>query len=57
MKTAMKISIWAQRRERDVNGTVCIKGGKKLYMGVIFAMCTCVKMNAILPTIINNISF
>ena len=51
----MKISTWAQRREIDVNGTVCSKWGKKLYMEVAFAMYTCVKMDAILPTIINNI--
>ena len=51
----MKMSTWAQRRERDVNGTVCSRWGKKLYMDVTFAMYTCVKMDAILPTIINNI--
>ena len=53
MKIIMKMSTWAQRRERDVNGTVCSKWGKKLYMSITFAMYTCVKMDAILPTIIN----
>ena len=49
------MSTLAQRRKRDVNGMVCSKRGKKLYMDVTFAMYTCVKMDAILPTIINNI--
>ena len=51
----MKMSTRAQRRKRDVDGTVCSKSGKKLYMGVTFAMYTCVKVDVILPTIINNI--
>ena len=55
MKTTMKMSTWAERRERDVNGTVWSKWGKELYMGVFFAMYTSVKMDGILPTIINNI--
>ena len=54
MKTTMKMSTWAQRMERDVSGTVCSKGGRKLYMGFASAVYTCVTMDAILPTIINN---
>ena len=55
MKVNMKMSSWAQGRERDVNGTVCSKWGKKLYMGITFILYMCIKMDAILPTIINNI--
>ena len=54
-KKKIKMSTWPQRRERDVTGTVCSKLGKKLYMDAIFAMQTCIKMDVILPTIINNI--
>ena len=43
------------KKEGDVNDTVCSKLGKKLYMGVSFAMYSCVQMDTILPTIINNI--
>ena len=55
IKITMKMSTWVQRKERDVNGTVCSKWGKKLYMNVTFAMYTCVQVDAILPTIISNI--
>ena len=52
-ETTMKMSTWSERKERDVNDIVCSKWGKKLYIGINFAMYTCVKMNAILPIIIN----
>ena len=55
MKTTMKMSTLTQIRGRNVNGTVYSKWGKKLYKGVTFAMHTCVKMDAILPTVIDNI--
>ena len=42
MEITMKMSTWAQRRERDINGTVCSKWGKKMYKGVAFTMYTCV---------------
>ena len=54
MKTTMNMSTLAQWKERDANNTVCSKWGKKLYMSIIFAMYACVKMDAVLPTIINN---
>ena len=42
------------KRERDVNGTLCSKWGKKLYMAIPLAMYTYVQMDAILPTIIDK---
>ena len=31
MPSSMKMSTWSQSRERDVNGTLCSKWGKKVY--------------------------
>ena len=45
----------SQRRERDINETLCRKLGKKLCMNITFAMYTGTKMGTPLPAITNNI--
>ena len=43
------------KKERDVNDTAWSERGKEVCMGVTFAKYTCVKMDATLHTIFNNI--